>query len=123
MSSYFLSLNSFNSGELSPKMLGRNDVSQYGKGCEKLLNFFVTPYGSVERRPGTYDCGAARYSNKKVRLIRFVVSSTVSYICEFGDEYIRFWKDGVPVMNGATRVFFCTRNPNWAISSLCKART
>ena len=52
MSSY-LSLNSFNAGELSPKMLGRNDVSQYGKGCEKLKNFFVTPYGSVERRPGT----------------------------------------------------------------------
>jgi len=95
MSSFFLSLNSFNAGELSPKMLGRNDVSQYGKGCEKLLNFFVTPYGSVERRPGTYDCGAARYSNKKVRLIRFVVSSTISYICEFGNQYVRFWKDGV----------------------------
>lgn len=103
MSSFFLSLNSFNAGELSPKMLGRNDVSQYGKGCEKLLNFFVTPYGSVERRPGTYDCGAAKTSGA-VRLIRFVVSSTISYICEFGNLYIRFWKDGMKVPETGTRL-------------------
>ena len=101
MASLYLSLNSFNAGELSPKMLGRNDVSQYGKGCEKLQNFFVTPYGSVERRPGTRDLGAAKLSNSKVRLVRFVFSSTVSYICEFGNLYVRFWKDGAPVMNGA----------------------
>jgi len=98
--SLYLSLNSFNAGELSPKMLGRNDVSQYGKGCERLLNFFVTPYGSVERRPGTRDLGAAKYQNMAVRLVRFVYSSTDSYICEFGNHYVRFWKDGAPVMNG-----------------------
>lgn len=103
MSSFFLSLNSFNAGELSPRMLGRNDVSQYGKGCEKLLNFFVTPYGSVERRPGTFDCGAAKGSGG-VRLIRFVVSSTISYICEFGNLYVRFWKDGAPVPATGTRL-------------------
>lgn len=103
MPSFYLSLNSFNAGELSPKMLGRNDVSQYGKGCEKLLNFFVTPYGSVERRPGTYDCGAAKTSGG-VRLIRFVVSSTISYICEFGNLYVRFWKDGAPVPATGTRL-------------------
>ena len=100
MASLYLSLNSFNAGELSPKMLGRNDVSQYGKGCETLKNFFVTPYGSVERRPGTRDLGAAKLLNSKVRLVHFVYSSTDSYICEFGDHYVRFWKDGSLVMNG-----------------------
>jgi len=94
----YASLNSFNAGELSPKMLGRIDVSQYSKGCRTLRNFLVTPYGAAERRPGTkYICNA-KYSNKKIRLIRFVFSSTVSYVCEFGDHYIRFIKDGSPVI-------------------------
>lgn len=93
----FASLNCFNAGELSPKMLGRNDVSQYGKGCRKLRNFLVTPYGAVERRPGTEFLCRVKYADKPVRLIRFIFSSTVAYVCEFGDCYIRFLKDGVPV--------------------------
>lgn len=99
----FASLNCFNAGELSPKMIGRNDVSQYGKGCRKLQNFLVTPYGAVERRPGTKFLSRAKYSDKMVRLIRFVFSSEIAYVCEFGDHYIRFFKDGAMVVddNGA----------------------
>ena len=94
----YASLNSFNAGELSPKMLGRIDVSQYSKGCRTLRNFLVTPYGAAERRPGTKYICSAKYSNRKVRLIRFVFSSTVSYVCEFGHQYIRFFKDDAPVI-------------------------
>lgn len=82
-------INSFNAGELSPKMIGRSDVSQYGKGCQTLQNFLVTPYGSVERRPGTKFIAKAKF-NTDVRLIRFVFSSTVAYVLEFGDHYLRF---------------------------------
>ena len=94
----FASLNSFNAGELSPKMEGRSDVSQYSKGCRKLRNFLVTPYGAVERRPGLKHCGLTKTAAGEVRLIRFVYSSEVSYVCEFGDKYVRFWKDGSPVV-------------------------
>lgn len=86
----FASLNSFNAGELSPKMEGRSDVSQYSKGCRKLRNFLVTPYGAVERRPGLKHCGLTKTAAGEVRLIRFVYSSEVSYVCEFGDKYVRF---------------------------------
>lgn len=98
----YASLNSFNAGELSPKMLGRVDVSQYAKGCQVLRNFLVTPYGAAERRPGTKFLCNAKFPDKRVRLIRFVYSSKISYVCEFGDHYIRFMKDDAPVMyNGA----------------------
>ena len=98
----YASLNSFNAGELSPKMLGRIDVSQYAKGCQVLRNFLVTPYGAAERRPGTKFLCNAKFSNKRIRLIRFVYSSNISYVCEFGDHYVRFMKDDAPVMYNGT---------------------
>ncbi len=94
---FFVTVNSFNAGELSPKMIGRSDVSQYTKGCRTLQNFMVTPYGSVERRPGTRFIARTKYDDKQVRLIRFVFSSTVAYVCEFGHEYIRFFAHGQAV--------------------------
>ncbi|MBQ9088662.1 MAG: hypothetical protein IJY46_07770 [Lentisphaeria bacterium] len=94
----YASINSFNAGELSPKMVGRTDVSQYHKGCSKLENFMVTPYGAAERRPGTVFVAFAKQSGH-VRLIRFVFSSTVSYVCEFGDRYIRFFRSAAPVLD------------------------
>ena len=89
----YAALNCFNAGELSPKMIGRNDVSQYSKGCRTLKNFLVTPYGSVERRPGTRFVAYAKSSNSDVRLIRFVYSSSIAYVCEFGNHYIRFFSE------------------------------
>lgn len=92
-------INAFNAGELSPKMLSRPDVSQYGKGCEELTNFLVTPYGAVERRPGTLYVGNCQTEN--IRLIKFAFSSTVSYVCEFGSRYIRFYRNGGAVSDEA----------------------
>lgn len=100
----YANLNCFNAGELSPKMLGRNDVSQYSKGCRALRNFLVTPYGAVERRPGTRYVANAKFNTFGIRLIPFVFSSTVAYICEFGANYIRFFRNGEPVTNGNTTV-------------------
>ena len=94
----YAAINSFNAGELSPKMLSRSDVSQYSKGCRTLQNFLVTPYGSVEKRPGLKFIAQAKYPDKEVRLIKFVFSRDIAYVCEFGDKYIRFFKDETPVL-------------------------
>lgn len=98
----YVALTSFNAGELSPRMIGRTDVSQYFKGCRTLSNFLVTPYGAVERRPGTVFLGRAK--SDKVRLVPFVFSSEVSFVLEFGHNCCRFFsgrqqvmKDGVPL--------------------------
>lgn len=90
----FASIIAFNAGELSPKMLSRSDVSQYSKGCRKLENFIVTPYGSVEKRPGLEFVSETKYPDKNCRLIPFVFSRDIAYVCEFGDRYIRFFRDG-----------------------------
>lgn len=95
-------ITSFNAGELSPKMVGRSDVSQYHKGCQKLENFFVTPYGAVERRGGLRFIAKAKTNSQEIRLIRFVFSSTVAYVCEFGNLYIRFYRDGSMVQEIAS---------------------
>lgn len=89
----FAALNSFNAGELSEKMIGRFDVSQYSKGCLTLRNFLVTPYGAAERRPGTIYVAPLRSNDSAVRLIPFVFSLEISYICEFGDHFIRFYRN------------------------------
>lgn len=78
--------NSFNSGELSPKLISRTDVSQYGHGCRRLENFLVTPYGNVERRPGTLHVASLDGQSSHMRLVPFVVSSTITYLVVFSDH-------------------------------------
>lgn len=90
---FFAAINSFNAGELSPKMLGRPDVSQYSHGCRTLLNFLVTPYGAAERRPGTLFVAIAG-QGPHIGLVPFIFSDEVAYLCEFGNGYIRFYRDG-----------------------------
>lgn len=96
----FSAVNSFNAGELSPKMIGRTDVSQYARGCRWLRNFFSTPYGSAERRPGTLYVASVSDQVNPARLIPFIFSADVVYLCEVGfgsSGYVRFYRDDVLV--------------------------
>jgi len=47
-------INNFNSGELSPWMDTRVDVSKYYAGCRTLENFIPLVEGGAKRMPGTY---------------------------------------------------------------------
>lgn len=52
-------INSFVSGEVTPRFFGRTDTGQYNSALEKSENFIVYPQGGATRRPGTYfvhDC-------------------------------------------------------------------
>lgn len=86
---------SFASGEISPSLHSRVDISKYSTGLKTCRNFNVNTQGGVSKRTGTRYIETAKYSdvNKKVRLIPFDVSKTDSYALEFGDYYIRFYKD------------------------------
>lgn len=96
-------INNFNGGELSPLLDGRTDLKKYYSGCRTLKNFIVTPYGGVIRRPGLYYVGEVKDSSKQVRLIPFEYNIEQAYILEFGEEYIRFYKDeGQIIVNGGT---------------------
>ena len=43
-------VNSFASGELSPRLYGRTDSPKYASGCETMENFMALPHGGAMRR-------------------------------------------------------------------------
>lgn len=83
----------FTSGEFSPQLFGRFDIAKYVNGASTLENFIVKSFGGAYRRPGTYFVAEVKDSSKQVRLIPFQFSTIQAYILEFGDQYIRFYKD------------------------------
>lgn len=83
----------FQAGELSPRLEGRIDLQKYSAGAQTLQNMLVFPQGGVTRRPGTQYAGTSK-DGGKVRLINFEFSDEQAYVLEFGENYIRFFKDG-----------------------------
>jgi hypothetical protein len=90
-------VNSFNAGELSPRLLGRVDWEKYSLGCKTLENFVPHVHGGVRRRSGSAHISNVKDDTKKVRLIPFVFNVTTAYCLEFGEQYIRFYKNGVQI--------------------------
>ena len=90
----------FNGGEISELLSARPDQQKYQAGCKRLRNMVALAQGPATRRPGTKHCGAVKETNssKAVRLIPFVFSTTEARVLEFGENYIRVWKDDVLVM-------------------------
>lgn len=98
----YLIQSSFNSGELTPRLSGRSDLSKYQSGLETCLNATVLPHGGAERRPGFEYIAEVKTSSKATRLIPFEFSTTQTYIIEAGDQYFRFYKDGGQILSGAS---------------------
>lgn len=90
----------FNAGELSPLMAGRVDFDRYRQGLATCLNFLPLVQGGLTRRPGTRFVAETKDSGKAARLVRFEYSTTQAYILEFGDGYVRFYKDGGVIVDG-----------------------
>lgn len=61
---------------------------------------FPTRYGPATRRPGLKFVAEVKDSSKKTRLIPFKFSTIQAYILEYGDEYIRFYKDRGQIIDG-----------------------
>jgi hypothetical protein len=95
-------LTNFTGGELSPRLDGRNDLTKYASGCKTLENMVVYPHGSAARRSGTSFVAEVKDSTKKTRLIPFEFSTTQTYMLEFGDQYIRFYKDNGQILSGGS---------------------
>jgi hypothetical protein len=95
-------LTNFTGGELSPRLDGRNDLAKYNSGCKTLENMVVYPHGSASRRSGSQFVSEVKDSSKKTRLISFEFSTIQTYILEFGDQYIRFYKDNGVILSGGS---------------------
>ena len=95
-------LTNFTGGELSPRLDGRNDIAKYNSGCKTLENMIVYPHGSASRRSGTQFVAEVKDSTKKTRLISFEFSTVQTYMLEFGNQYIRFYKDNGQILSGGS---------------------
>ena len=95
-------LTNFTGGELSPRLDGRNDLQKYSTGCKTLENMIIFPHGSAARRSGTQFVAEVKDSSKETRLIPFEFSTIQTYILEFGDQYIRFYKDDGQILSSGS---------------------
>lgn len=92
----------FTAGEMSPRLLGRVDIARYANGAKTIENAYPLVHGGVIRRPGSRFITAAKFHTKKARLIPYIFNRDQSYILEFGDQYLRVYKDGAQVLTGGS---------------------
>jgi len=95
-----LALTSFVAGEFSAKLDGRTDFDKYSSGVKKLENFLIQPQGAATRRVGTQFIAEVKDSSKKTRLIPFEFNTQQTYVLEFSDQFIRFYKDKGQILSG-----------------------
>lgn len=97
--------NSFVSGELSPRLEGRDDLDQYFQGMRQALNGIVLPHGGFMHRSGTRFVKEIKDSSIQARLIPFQVSVQQAYVVEVGVDsgsggYMRFYANEGRIESG-----------------------
>jgi hypothetical protein len=95
-------LRSFNAGEWSPKLEGRVDQEKYQNASVTLENFIPQIHGGIEKRPGTRHVTSVKNSANSTVLIPFEFSTQQAYVLEFGDLYMRVYKDNGVVESGGS---------------------
>lgn len=98
--------NSFAAGELSPSMLGRQDLPRYHIGCSTLRNMLVSYKGPGVSRAGFAFCGFSKQTGRAYppRLIPFQFNVNQGLALEFGDFYMRVLFDGAFVTEDAVAI-------------------
>lgn len=93
MSTVFPIHNNFTSGIISELLHARGDLRAYNNGLKQCMNAVVLPHGGVTNRGG-FKYVANTKSDGAAVLIPFIFNNTPenSYILEFGNQYIRFYK-------------------------------
>lgn len=100
---------SFNAGEFSPRLDGRQDIAKYSSACKLLEGFIPLIQGPAQRRGGTRMVAEIKDSTARSWLVRFEFNTTQAYQVEFGNNYLRFYANhgqvvvsGAAAYNGAT---------------------
>lgn len=84
---------SFNTGEISPLMEGRVDFDKYKAALKTCINHIPLVQGGATRRPGTIFVAETKSSAARSRLVRFEFSVTQAYVLEFGNLYVRVYRN------------------------------
>lgn len=90
---------SFATGEISPSLYGRPDLAKYSAGLARCENFIIHPHGGVSKRPGMRFVAKAKGC---CRLVEFEYSIDQTYVLEFGNKYVRFFRGSAQIMSGGS---------------------
>ena len=102
----------FTRGEISPRLIGQVDLSAYKNSVETLENMTVFPQGGATRRGGTRFVTEVKDSSAVTRLIPFEFNVEQAYVLEFGNLYIRFYKDNGQIVEADKTISAITKaNP------------
>lgn len=94
--------NNFSIGELSPRLFGRSDTATFQNAGATIENYVILLGGGVKSRCGTQFVSETKDSTKQSRLIPFVYSALVSYVLEFGHNYIRVYTNGEQIQSSGS---------------------
>lgn len=92
--------NSFNGGELGDSLRYRNELEKYSSCLSRCRNFYPTPWGGVQNRPGTLY--RAELDPGECRLIEFVYNVEQAYVIAAQDKIFRVFRDGICVSEVVT---------------------
>ena len=95
-----LALTSFVSGELGDKLSVELILQNVLLEQNNFRKFLVHPQGSATRRVGTQFVAEVKNSAAKTRLIPFEFSTVQTYVIEFGNQYMRVYKDKGQSLSG-----------------------
>ena len=102
----------FTGGELDPALHARSDLTKYRTGLATLRNFKIQAQGGVSNREGFEYIEETKDSTAVSRLISFEFNKDQAYILEFGNLYMRVYKDGGLVLETAATITGATQaNP------------
>lgn len=90
-----------NGGEISPRALGRFDVSKFVNGLKIALNFLIHQVGGAFFRPGSKYVATTKTVSLTGRLIPFQYSTTQGYIVELGNLYFRYYTQKAQLISGS----------------------
>lgn len=83
----------FTAGEISPRLMGRVDISRYANGVKRMENAFPVIQGGAMRRYGLRFYAEVKDGTKPVRLVPYIFNRSQAYVLEFGDSYMRVFRE------------------------------
>lgn len=88
-------------GELAPNLFGRTDFEKYDSAWARATNWIVDYRGGLFTRPGSVFGDLVEWaSGEAIKAFPFQFSPDTAntYLCLFGDDYIRFIQDNAYVL-------------------------
>ncbi len=112
-------ISGFTAGELSPWLTTRFDLQAYQRGAQRIDNFWVQPYGGLQRRNGTEFVGEVPpLVGAVVRLIPFVFSEHETLMLLFYPGGMHVYRQGELLKKG--RVPYAPSMP-WSSSEMVES--